>query len=60
MEILRSPADAIDDLADYRAERGWVEIPAGEGRTLLVHLVDANPRAESVVLFLQQRLGAGP
>jgi len=27
MEILRSPADAIDDLADYRAERGWVEIP---------------------------------
>ncbi|MGI9604107.1 MAG: haloalkane dehalogenase [Acidimicrobiales bacterium] len=58
MEILRSPADAIDGLAGYPTEHHWVEVPAssdGDGAgsaSLRIHLVDANREAESVVVFL--------
>ncbi|MCP3857619.1 MAG: alpha/beta fold hydrolase [Actinomycetia bacterium] len=55
MRILRSPDDAIDGLAGYPAERRWVEIPAGDGQRLRVHLVDANPTDSppgSVVVML--------
>ncbi len=52
MEILRSPANAIDGLSDYPTERRYVEIPAGDGQTLRVHMIDANPEAERVVVFL--------
>ncbi len=47
MRILRSPDDAIDGLLGYPAERQWVEIPAGDGQRLRVHLVDANPAGSS-------------
>jgi len=43
MEILRSPDNAIDHLDGYPAERRWIEIPAGDGQNLRVHLVDVNP-----------------
>ena len=52
MEILRSPDDAIDGLADYPTGRGWVEIPAGDGQSLRVHLVDVGPEDAPVVVFL--------
>jgi len=40
MRILRSPDDAIDGLDDYPAGHRWVEVPAGDGQRLRVHLVD--------------------
>jgi len=46
MQILRAPdsaSNAVDALADYPSERRWVEIPAGDGQSLRVHLVDTNP-----------------
>ncbi len=55
MHILQSPDDAIDGLGGYPAERRWVEIPAGDGQRLRVHLVDANPEgatSASVVVML--------
>lgn len=42
MEILRSPDDAVDGLPGYPSDRRRVEIPAGDGQTLRVHLVDVN------------------
>lgn len=47
MRILHSPDHAIDGLDGYPAGRRWVEIPAGDGQRLRVHLVDANPRGSS-------------
>ena len=50
MRILRSPDDAIDGLAEYPAEHGWVEIPAGDGsngQNLRVHLIDTKPGSDS-------------
>jgi len=47
MRILRSPDDAIDGLGGYPAERRRVEIPAGDGERLRVHLVDAKPGGSS-------------
>jgi haloalkane dehalogenase len=52
MRILRSPDDAIDGLGGYPNERRWVEIPAGDGQLLRVHMVDANPDSSSVVVLL--------
>ena len=52
MRILSSPDDAIDGLVDYPDERRWVEIPAGDGQRLRVHMVDANPEGSSVVVLL--------
>lgn len=52
MKLLHSPDDAIDGLPGYPAERGWIEIAAGDGQTLRVHMVDANPHADAVVVFL--------
>ena len=52
MRILRSPDDAIDGLGGYPAERRWVEIPAGDGQRLRVHMVDANAEGSSVVVML--------
>lgn len=46
MRILQSPESAItavDSLVGYPTERRWVEIPAGDGQSLRVHLVDTNP-----------------
>lgn len=43
MRILQSPDDAINGLAGYPAERRWVEIPAGDGQRLRVHVVDVSP-----------------
>lgn len=44
MRILRTPGDAIDDISAYPQDhRRWVEIPAGDGQQLRVHLVDVNP-----------------
>ncbi|MDH3705800.1 MAG: haloalkane dehalogenase [Acidimicrobiia bacterium] len=50
MEILCSPADAIDGLPGYPTHRRYVEIPAGAGpvdQRLRVHLVDVNPSGSS-------------
>ena len=52
MDILRSPDDAIDELGDYPTARRHVEIPAGDGQRLRVHLVDAGPADAPVVVFL--------
>jgi len=45
MHILRAPdsaSNAVDARADYPSERRWVEIPAGDGQSLRVHLIDTN------------------
>ncbi len=47
MRVLHSPDDAIDGLSGYPTERRWVEIPAGDGQRLRVHLVDANAEGAS-------------
>ena len=52
MQILRSPDHAIDGLVDYPTERRYVEIPAGDGQQLRVHLIDAGDRDAPVVVFL--------
>ncbi|MCP3938184.1 MAG: alpha/beta fold hydrolase, partial [Actinomycetia bacterium] len=52
MEILSSPENALDGLVGYPAERRYVEIPAGDGQALRFHMVDVNPEAERVVVFL--------
>lgn len=52
MKILRGADDAIDGLPGYPSERRYVEIPAGDGQRLRVHLVDANPTADRAVVFL--------
>ncbi len=55
MRILQSPADAVDDVGGYPAGRRWVEIPAGDGQRLRVHLIDTrpgeSPAARTVVLL---------
>lgn len=43
MQILKSPDDAVDGLSGYPAERRWMEVPAGDGQRLRVHLVDSGP-----------------
>lgn len=52
MQILRSPADAIDEVMDYPSGRRFVEVPAGNGQQLRVHLADVNSNADPVVVFL--------
>lgn len=52
MRILSSPENAIDGLVGYPGERRWVEIPAGDGQHLRVHMVDANPGGSAVVVLL--------
>ena len=52
MQILRSPDDALDGLDGYPAARRWVEVPAGDGRPLRIHMVDVNPDGASVVVML--------
>ncbi len=52
MQVLRTPDDAIDDLADYPDQRRYVEIPAGDGQNLRVHLVDAGDADAPAIVFL--------
>lgn len=52
MEVLRSPDDAIDDVAGYPTDRHRIEIPAGDGQDLRVHLIDAGPTTAPAVVFL--------
>ncbi len=52
MHILRTPGDAIDGLPGYPAARRYVEIPAGDGQQLRVHLVDVGDPDAPVVVFL--------
>lgn len=52
MQLLQSPDDAIDGVAGYPVERRWVEIPAGDGQRLRVHMIDANPGGASVVVMM--------
>ena len=52
MKILQSPADAVDDLPGYGFDRRWIDIPAGDGQTLRVHLVDHGPADAPVVVML--------
>lgn len=52
MRILRSPANAIDDVVEYPPEHRYVEVPSGDGQMLRVHLVDAGPPDAPVIVFL--------
>lgn len=52
MQILRSPDDALDGLDGYPAARRWVEVPAGDGQSLRIHMIDVNPDGASVVVML--------
>ncbi len=52
MRILRSPDGAIDGLSDYPGETRRVEIPAGDGQVLRVHLVDVDPGAPAPVVVM--------
>ena len=52
MQILHSPADATDGLAGYPTERRWVEVAAGDGQHLRVHVIDVGPRSAPVVVML--------
>ncbi len=49
MRVLRSPDDAIDGLDGFPAERRWVEVAAGDGQCLRVHVIDAKPGGSSGV-----------
>lgn len=52
MKILQTPDEAIDSVTGYPTERRRVEIPAGDGQSLRVHLVDAgSPDAPGVVML---------
>lgn len=52
MDILKSPAGAIDNVTDYPPARRFVEIPTGDDQKLRVHLVDLGPEdAEPIVLL---------
>jgi len=52
MRILRSPDDAIDGLPGYPTSRRWVEIPAGDGQQLRVHMVDTAPGSDAPVVVM--------
>ncbi|MDG2025989.1 MAG: haloalkane dehalogenase [Acidimicrobiales bacterium] len=52
MQILSSPAEAVDDVAGYPAARRYVTIPDGEGGDLRVHMVDDGDPDAPVVVFL--------
>jgi haloalkane dehalogenase len=52
MRILSTPDTAADGLAGYPTERRYVEVPAGDGQQLRVHLVDAGPADAPVLVFL--------
>ncbi|MEO0492467.1 MAG: haloalkane dehalogenase [Actinomycetota bacterium] len=52
MKILQSPPEAVDDLPGYAFERSSVDVPAGDGQTLRMHLVDTGPADAPVVVML--------
>ncbi len=52
MKILRTPDEAIDSVTGYPTERRRVEIPAGDGQSLRVHLVDSGSSEAPVVVML--------
>jgi len=52
VKILRSPAHAIDEVVGYPTERRYVEVPAGDGQMLRIHLVDAGNQDAPAVVFL--------
>ena len=52
MKILRTPDEAIESVTGYPTERRWVEIPAGDGQTLRVHLIDSGAADAPVVVML--------
>jgi haloalkane dehalogenase len=52
MRILHTPDDAADGLADYPSQRRYAPVPAGDGKELRVHLVDAGDPDVPPVVFL--------
>jgi len=52
VRVLRSPDNAIDGLPDYPAEQRWVEIPAGDGQRLRVHMIDIGDSDSPAVVML--------
>lgn len=52
MKILRTPDEAIESVTGYPTQRRWVEIPAGDGQRLRVHLVDSGSADAPVVVML--------
>lgn len=52
MQILRTPDDAVDGLAEYPTDRRYLEVPAGDGQQLRVHMVDAGDPGAPVIVFL--------
>lgn len=52
MKILRTPDEAIESVTGYPTERRRVEIPAGDGQSLRVHMVDSGSSEAPVVVML--------
>lgn len=52
MRILRTPDEVADGLVGYPTARRYVDIPAGDGQELRVHLVDAGEPDALPVVFL--------
>lgn len=52
MQVVSWPDNAIDELVDYPFARHDVEIPAGDGQQLRVHLVDAGDPTAPVIVLL--------
>ena len=52
MEILRTPEERFQGLAEYPFEPHYVEIDSGAGPTLRIHYVDEGPRDGEIVLCM--------
>src|SRR5689334_4691213 len=52
MDILRTPDDRFADLPDYPFEPHYVDVDAGDGRSLRIHYVDEGPADAAPVLLL--------
>jgi haloalkane dehalogenase len=52
MEILRTPEECFQGLAEYPFEPHYVEIDSGAGPTLRIHYVDEGPRDGEIVLCM--------
>lgn len=52
MQVLRTPDERFDDLADYPFAPDYTWIPSGNGGDLRVHAIDEGPRDAAPVLLL--------
>ena len=52
MQVLRTPDERFDDLADYRFAPHYTLVPSGNGGELRIHAIDEGPRDAAPVLLL--------